>query len=148
MRKKSSGSNRRVNKSMIYWELQVLLEKTPGSPLDNKEIKPINLKGKQSWIFIGKIDAEAPVFWSPDAKLTHWKSPWCWEGLRSEREEGNRGLNGWMASLVQRTWTWANSGRWWKTGRSGMLQSMRLQRVGHDWMSEKQQVIQHGWSNG
>ena len=150
MRKKSSGSNRRMNKIMIYWELQVVLEKTPESPLDSKEIKPINLKGKQSWIFTGKTDAEAPVFWSPDAKLTHWKSSRCWEGLRAEREESNRGLNGWMASLMQWTWTWANSGRWWGTGRPGMLQSMGLQRVRHDWMSEKQQqqVIQHGWSNG
>ena len=150
MRKKSSGSNRRMNKSMIYWELQVVLEKTPESPLDSKEIKPINLKGKQSWIFTGKTDAEAPVFWSPDAKLTHWKSSRCWEGLRAEREESNRGLNGWMASLMQWTWTWANSGRWWGTGRPGMLQSMGLQRIRHDWMSEKQQqqVIQHGWSNG
>ena len=139
MRKKSSGSNRRMNKSMIYWELQVVLEKTPESPLDSKEIKPINLKGKQSWIFTGKTDAEAPVFWSPDAKLTHWKSSRCWEGLRAEREESNRGLNGWMASLMQWTWTWANSGRWWGTGRPGMLQSMGLQRAGHNWVNEQQQ---------
>ena len=45
------------------------LEKTPGSPLDNKEIKPVNLKGNQPWIFVGRTDAEAetPVFWSSDA---------------------------------------------------------------------------------
>ena len=42
--------------------------------------------------------------------LTHWKRPWCWERLKSEGEEGNRGWNGWMASLRQWTWTWANLG--------------------------------------
>ena len=45
----------------------VVLEKTPESPLDSKEIKPVNLKGNQPWTFIGRTDAEAPVFWSPDA---------------------------------------------------------------------------------
>ena len=43
-------------------------EKTPQSPLDSKEIKPVNLKGDQPWIFTGRTDAgaEAPVFWSSD----------------------------------------------------------------------------------
>ena len=48
----------------------VVLEKTLEGPLDCKEIKPVNPKGNQSWIFIGKTDAEAeaPIFWPPDAK--------------------------------------------------------------------------------
>ena len=46
----------------------VLLEKTHESPLDNKEIKPANPKRNQSWIFIGRTDAKAPVFWPPDVK--------------------------------------------------------------------------------
>ena len=46
----------------------VVLEKTLESPLDSKEIKPFNPKGNQLWIFIGRIDAEAPILWSPDAK--------------------------------------------------------------------------------
>ena len=47
-----------------------MLEKTLESPLDSKEIKPVNPKGNQSWLFIGRIDAEAeaPVLWPPDAK--------------------------------------------------------------------------------
>ena len=55
---------------------------------------------------------------------THWKSPWCWERLRAEEEEGIRGLDGWRASPMQWTWTWANSRRWWGTGRPGVLLSM------------------------
>ena len=48
----------------------VVLEKTLESPLDRKEIKPVNPKGNQSWLFIGRTDAEAeaPMLWSPDAK--------------------------------------------------------------------------------
>ena len=47
---------------------------------------------------------------------THWKSPRFRERSRAE-EEGIRGWNGWMASLMKWTWTWANFGRWWGTGR-------------------------------
>ena len=53
------------------WCLQtVVLEKMPQSPLDSKEIKPVNPKGNQSWIFIGRTDAEAeiPILWPPDVK--------------------------------------------------------------------------------
>ena len=46
----------------------MVLEKTLESPLDSEEIKPINPKGNQSQIFIGRTDAEAPVFWPSDAK--------------------------------------------------------------------------------
>ena len=53
-------------KNWCFWT--VVLEKTLESPLDCKEIKPINPKGNQSWIFIGRTDAEAPIFWPPDSK--------------------------------------------------------------------------------
>ena len=66
-------------------------------------------------------------------KLTHWKRPWCWERLRAGGEGGGRGWYGWMASLTQWTWVWANSGREWRTGKPGVLQYMELQRAGHDW---------------
>ena len=53
-----------------WYFLTVILEKTLESPLDCKEIQPVNPKGNQSWIFIGKTDAEAktPILWPPDAK--------------------------------------------------------------------------------
>ena len=46
----------------------MVLEKTLESPLDSKEIKLVNPKGNQPWIFIGRTDAEAPILWPPDAK--------------------------------------------------------------------------------
>ena len=51
-----------------------------------KEIKPVNPKGNQAWIFIGRTDAEAEttILWPPDANNgTHWKRPWCWERLKA-----------------------------------------------------------------
>ena len=69
--------------------------------------------------------------------LTHLKRPWCWERLKAGGEGGNRGWDGWMASPTQWTWVWVNSGSWWWwTGRPGMLQSIGLQRVGHDSATE------------
>ena len=69
-------------------------------------------------------------------ELTHWKRPWCWERWKAEGEGDDRGWDGWMASLTQWTWVWANSRSWWWTGKPGVLQSMGSQRVGHDWVTE------------
>ena len=69
-------------------------------------------------------------------ELTHWKRPWCWEGLRAGGEGDNRGWDGWMASLTRWAWVWVNSGSLWWTGRPGVLRFMGLQSVGHDWATE------------
>ena len=55
-------------------------------------------------------------------ELTHLKRPWCWERLKAGREGDDRGWDGWMESLTQRTCVWANSGRWWRIGKPGVLQ--------------------------
>ena len=69
-------------------------------------------------------------------ELTHWKRPWCWERLKVGGEADDRGWDGWMASPTQWAWVWVSSGSWWWTGRPGVLQSMGLQSVGHDWVTE------------
>ena len=66
-------------------------------------------------------------------ELTHWKRPWCWEGLGAGGEGDDRGWNDWMASPTRWTRVWVNSGSWWWTGRPGVLQIMGSQSVGHDW---------------
>ena len=58
------------------------------------------------------------------------------ERLKAGGEGDDRGWDGWMASLTQWTWVWISSGRWWWTGKPGVLQSMESQRVGHDWVTE------------
>ena len=69
-------------------------------------------------------------------KLTHWKRPWCWEGLGAGGEGGDRGWDGWMSSLTRWAWVWVNSRSWWWTGRPGVLWFMGSQRVRHDWETE------------
>ena len=129
-----------VPKNWCFWT--VVLEKTIESPLDCKEIKPVSPKGNQPWILIGRTDsdaeAEAPILWPPDAKS--WlirKRPWCWERLKAGGEGNNRGWNWWMASLTLRTQVWASSRRWWRTGKPGVLQSIGLQKVRHNWAIEQ-----------
>ena len=65
-------------------------------------------------------------------ELTHWKRPYCWERLKA----GEEGDDSWTASPTQRTWASVNSRSWWWTGKASMLQSMRSQRIGHNWATE------------
>ena len=122
-------------KNWCFWS--VILEKTLESPLDCKEIKPVNLKGNQSWIFIGRADAEAEtlILWPADVK-THWKRPRCWERLKARGEKDDSGWDGWTASPPRWTWVCVNCGSWCWTGKPGMLQSMGSEGVGHDWVTE------------
>ena len=104
-----------------------------------QKMQPVHSKGAQSWVFFGRIDAEAetPVLWPPPVK--GWligKRPWSWEGLGAEGEGDDRGWDGWMASPTQWTWVWVSSGSWWWTGKPGVLRFMGSQRVRHDWATE------------
>ena len=60
----------------------------------------------------------------------------CWKRLKTGREGDDRGWDGWLASPTWWTWVWTSSSSWWWTGKPGMLQSMGLQRVRHNWVTE------------
>ena len=111
---------------LAHLDLSRLLERQQGDQT--------RIKGNQSWI-IGRTDteAEAPILWPPDVKswLTG-KRPQCWERLRAEGDD--RGWDGWMASLTQRTWVWASSERQWRREKPGILQSTGLQS--RTWLSD------------
>ena len=63
--------------------LDYVLEETLESPLDSKEIKPVNPKGNQPWISIRRTDAETPILtW----RANSWKRPWYWERLKAKEE--------------------------------------------------------------
>ena len=82
-------------------------------------------------------EAETPILWATWCEeLTLWKRLWCWERLEVGGEGDNGEWDGWMASPTKWKWVWVNSGSWWWTGKPGMLQSMGLQRVGHNWVTE------------
>ena len=78
-----------VLKNWCFWT--VVLEKTLESPLDCKEIQPVHPKGNQSWIFIGRTDAEAetPILWTPDTK--NWL---IWKYSDAGKTDGRR--RGWQ----------------------------------------------------
>ena len=128
-------------KNWFFWA--VVLEKLLESPLDCKEIQPVHPKRNYAWILIGRTDAGS---WSSNPLATwceeqaHLKRPWWWKRLGEGGKKGERGWGGWIASLTQWAWTSANSGRWWRTGKPGMLQSMGLQRVRHKRATEQQQI--------
>ena len=107
----------------IYSLLMSLVsEKTLQSPLDGKEIKPVNPKGNQPWIFIGGTDAEAeaPILWSSDVK--GWLIRKVLMLGKSEGREGdNRGWDVWTASLTRWIQFQAVSRRRWRTGKCGVL---------------------------
>ena len=114
-----------VPKNWCFWT--VVLEKTLESPLDCREIQRVHSEGDQSWVFIGRTDAEAetPILWPPDAKSWFiWKDPDAGKDWRRE-EKGT--TDGWMASPTQWAWVWVNSKSWWWTGRPGVLRFMGSQ---------------------
>ena len=89
-----------VPKNWCFWT--VVLEKVLESPLNCKEIKPFNPKGNQSWIFIGRTDAES---WNSNTlatwckEPTHWKRPWCWEKSEGGRRRGRQRMR-WLDGIT------------------------------------------------
>ena len=121
-----------------WYFLTVVLEKTLERPLGSKEVKPVNPKGIQPWIFIGRTDdeTETAVLWLPGAKnWLIWKDPDAGKDWRHE-EKGTTEFEmvGWPPTRW--TWVWVSSVSWRWTGKPGVLQSMGSQRVRDDWPTE------------
>ena len=113
-----------------------LIQKTHENPLDSKEIKPVNPKGNQPWILIGRTaaEAEAGLLWPPDVKSQLiGKDPDAGKDWKQKRATEDN---------MVRWHHWFNGHKpgqtpgWWGTGEPGMLQSMGLQTVGHDLVTE------------
>ena len=107
-----------IKKNWCFWI--VVLEKILESPLDCKEIQSVHPKGNQSWIFIGRTDAEAetPKLWPSDVKnWLIWKDPDAGKDWRREEKGMTEDeWDGWMASPTLWTWVWVGSSSWWWTG--------------------------------
>ena len=92
------------------------------SPLGYKEIKSVNPKGNQSWIFIGRTDAkaEAPILWPPDLKS--WIIRKDSDGGKDWRQEekGWQRTRWWDVITNSMDMNLSNSGRWWRTGKPGI----------------------------
>ena len=126
--------------------------------LSNEELMLLNCGvGEDSWESLGLQGDPTSPFWRRSVLGVLWKE-WCWSwnsntfttsweeltywkilmlgGIGAGGEGDDRGWDGWMTSPTRWTWVWVNSGRWWWTGRPGVLQFMGLQRVGHDRATE------------
>ena len=125
-----------VPKNWCFWT--VVLEKTLESPLDFKEIQPVHPKGNQSWIFIGRTDAEAET---PVLCHLMWRADSFEKTLMLGKIEGGR-RRGWQRMrwldgiTNSMDMVWVDSRSWWWIGRPGVLWFIGLQRVGHDWATE------------
>ena len=105
------------------------LQGHPTSPSQKRSVLGVHWK---DWCW--SWNSNTLVTWCEE--LTHWKRPWYWEGLGAGGEGDDRGWDGWMVSPTQCTWVWVDSGRWWWTGRPGVLRSVGSQSTGHDRATE------------
>ena len=129
----------RSPKKWCLWT--VLLEKTPESPLDSK-IKPVNLKGYQPWILLGKTDAEteAPVFWSSDVNIQLiGKDPdagkdWGQRRRGQQRMTQLDGITDEMNMNLGKLWEMVRDRETWHAAVRGW------QRVRHNWATEQQHM--------
>ena len=106
-----------------------MLEKTLESPLGCKEIQTVHPKGNQSWVFIGRTDAEPTLqsFGHLMRRTDSFEKTLMLGKIESGRRGDDRGWDGWMASPTRWTWVWVNSRSWWWTGRPGVLRFMGSQ---------------------
>ena len=81
--------------------------------------------------------------WSSNTLATWWEKTLMLGKTEGKRQRGSRRWDGSIASPTQWTWVWANSGRYWRTEKPGMLQSMESQRVGHNLATKQQQHKGH-----
>ena len=118
----------------------VVLEKTLESHLNCKEIKAVNPKGNQPWLFTERTNAEAeaetPILGHLMRRTDSLEKSLMLGKIEGRRRRDDRGWDGWMAPPTQWTWVWVNSGSLWWTGKPGGLQSMGSQRIRHDRVTE------------
>ena len=114
--------------SLKNWCFWAVVLKTLESVLDCKEIQPVHHKGDQSWIFIGRTDAEAetPIFDHLMRRTYSLEKTLMLENIEDRRRWDDREWDGWMAIPTQWKRVWINSRIWWLTGRPAMLQRVGL----------------------
>ena len=135
-------------RALKNWCFQtVVLEKTLESPVDCKEIKPVKPKEINPEYSLERLMLKLKLqYFGHLMRRTDLLEKTLMLGkIEGGRRRGNRGWDGWMASLMQWTWVWVGSGSWWWTGKPGVLKSMGSQRVRHNCATELSWVIILKW---
>ena len=141
-----------VLKNRCFWT--VVLEKTLESPLDCKEIKLVNLKGNEPWVFIGRT--EGPILWPPDAKNWYFwtmvlektlESPVDCKEIKLVNPKGNCPEN-----IHWKDWCWSWNSKLWPPEMKSWLTG-KDPDAGKDWRREKgttedEMLRWHHWPNG
>ena len=122
-------------KELMLWT--VVLKKTPESPLDCKEIQPVNPERNQSWIFIGRTDAEAEtsILWTLDAKSWLLEKTLMLGKIEGGRRRGQQSMR-WLDGITYLMDMSLSKLQELVIGKPGVLQSMWSQRVRHDWVTK------------
>ena len=108
-------------KNWCFWTM--MLKKTPESPLDCKQIQPVHPKGNQSWIFIGRTDAEAKFqyFGHLMQRTDSSEKTLMLEKIEGRMRRGRQRVR-WLDGITDTwTWVWVGSGSWWWTEKPGVL---------------------------
>ena len=110
-------------KNWFFWT--VVLEKTLESPLSCKEIKSVNPKGNQSWIVTGRTKLQ--YFGHLMRRANSLNKTLMPGNIEGRRRRGRQRMI-WLDGITNSTWVWASSGRWGRTGKPGVLQSVGSQK--------------------
>ena len=114
-----SWTSRRLSaKEMIAFELWCLRVPWTARRLNQSILKEINPEYSLEGLML-KLKLQNFGIWCEEP--TQWKRPWCWERSMARGKVSSREWDGWIVSLTQRTWVWANSRRQWRTGKPGVL---------------------------
>ena len=133
-----------VPKNWCFWT--VVLEKTLESPLDCKEIQPVNCKGNQSSIFLGRTDAEAPILWPSTQRTDSLEKTLMLEKIEDRKRRGwqrMRWLDGVTDSMDMswsKLWELVMDREAWCATVHGVSKSLR-----HDWVTELTEAISQPW---
>ena len=125
-----------VLKNWCFWS--AVFEKILQSPLDCKEIQPVDPKGISPEYSLEGLMLKMKLqhFAHPTRRADSLEKTLMWERLKAGGEGDDRGWDGWMASPTWWTWIRASSRSWWWTVKPGVLQAVGQQSIRHNWATE------------